>query len=418
MSNSIPCLAFVDPIISPAYLVNALRQAFNQVILIAVYSLDLPESEKKIRFTPTLFDQVIYLDASNTESVNQALSQLEAYRVDYLFYGYESSVPLADQLANKLKLNHSNDNNTSALRSNKYAMLEAVRKAGLNSPHQMQVAHQPLSQAQLAELTHWQYPIFIKPVKGSASFGLKVCHSLDEINTFLTAPNFALLDVSLAEHHLIQEYLIGEEYYVDTVSWQGKHYLSGIYRYKKRVINNLPICLYAKAIDPASEEWQLCHDYIFGVLDAVGVENGFAHSELMLTQKGPCLIEVNSRIAGASGFTNKMAEKAFHTSQPLLLAQLITKGTAQQNIQLQQPTLLALLHNWQPRQIAALNTALLATLDSFVEALPLKVPGTKLGIPENLLDTVAFVLLSHPDEAILMRDYQQMLDWEAKQALF
>lgn len=38
-----------------------------------------------------------------------------------------------------------------------------------------------------------------------------------------------------------------------------------------------------------------------GCLDALRVTNGATHTEVMMTEDGPCLVEVNSRCHGANG---------------------------------------------------------------------------------------------------------------------
>lgn len=39
--------------------------------------------------------------------------------------------------------------------------------------------------------------------------------------------------------------------------------------------------------------------YVFGLLDAIGFDNGAAHIEIMLTEHGPAVIEINPRLVGA-----------------------------------------------------------------------------------------------------------------------
>ena len=41
--------------------------------------------------------------------------------------------------------------------------------------------------------------------------------------------------------------------------------------------------------------------YTFGVLDALGIKHGPSHGEVMLTNTGPCLVEMNCRTHGGDG---------------------------------------------------------------------------------------------------------------------
>merc|ERR1712107_683568 len=47
--------------------------------------------------------------------------------------------------------------------------------------------------------------------------------------------------------------------------------------------------------------------YVRGVLDALGIKNGPSHGEVMMTQRGPCLVEMNCRAHGGDGAWNPLA---------------------------------------------------------------------------------------------------------------
>lgn len=49
-------------------------------------------------------------------------------------------------------------------------------------------------------------------------------------------------------------------------------------------------------------------EYIFGVLDALGIRNGAIHSEVKMEERGPVLIEANCRLHGGEGTWAPMAE--------------------------------------------------------------------------------------------------------------
>ena len=51
------------------------------------------------------------------------------------------------------------------------------------------------------------------------------------------------------------------------------------------------------------------------VLDAVGIVNGPAHAEVMLTPTGPCLVEVGSRCHGGEGTWQRIANECVGYNQ-------------------------------------------------------------------------------------------------------
>ncbi|EER12985.1 hypothetical protein Pmar_PMAR019514 [Perkinsus marinus ATCC 50983] len=89
------------------------------------------------------------------------------------------------------------------------------------------------------------------------------------------------------------------EFIVNTVSTDGHHLVSDIWRGTPKAKPGSTECLYDIQ---ESVSWSECPrqvlNYAFQVLDATGVRNGAAHTELMLRGEDVCLIEVNARIAG------------------------------------------------------------------------------------------------------------------------
>merc|ERR1711976_467335 len=86
----------------------------------------------------------------------------------------------------------------------------------------------------------------------------------------------------------LQEFLDGDEYIVDTISSNGKHIVVAIWTQGKR--RDLPW-------NPTS----IITTHTMMMLDAVGFKHGPAHNEIMFTERGPVLIEINARMHGVQG---------------------------------------------------------------------------------------------------------------------
>jgi len=123
----------------------------------------------------------------------------------------------------------------------------------------------------------------------------------------------------------LQEFLSGDEYIVDTVSHEGKHLAVAIWKYTKR--RGLPwddkaILSSQNELLPASGEIQdKLVNYVFAVLDAVGLRYGPCHTEIMYTPRGPILVEVNARMHGLQG--PRLIELATGTSKAAHTADVI-----------------------------------------------------------------------------------------------
>jgi hypothetical protein len=65
-------------------------------------------------------------------------------------------------------------------------------------------------------------------------------------------------------------------------------------------------------------------DYVKAVLTSVGLNNGFAHTEIFVKDSGePVVIEVNPRASGACGFPNRLAAMEQLLPQPALLTSVL-----------------------------------------------------------------------------------------------
>lgn len=101
---------------------------------------------------------------------------------------------------------------------------------------------------------------------------------------------------------LCQEYLKGREYVVDHVSRDGVHKTCMIWYYEKKAVNGGDFVYFGDVpVDSESPEAKVLIPYVRGVLDALGIENGPTHGEVILTTDGPCLVEMNARALGGDG---------------------------------------------------------------------------------------------------------------------
>ena len=97
---------------------------------------------------------------------------------------------------------------------------------------------------------------------------------------------------------VLQEYLAGPHYILDTVSVAGRHVVSDVLTVRFDEVEGRPIQRHKTlkvALDPKD---RAVVAYGLRCLDALGVSDGAAHTEIRLTDAGPRLIEVNCRLMG------------------------------------------------------------------------------------------------------------------------
>merc|ERR1712050_253200 len=107
---------------------------------------------------------------------------------------------------------------------------------------------------------------------------------------------------------LCQEFLKGKEYVIDHVSRDGVHKTTMVWVYDKRKANGGDFVYYGMIpVSTESKEAQELIPYVRNVLDALGIKNGPSHGEVMMTQRGPCLVKMNCRAHGGDGAWNPLA---------------------------------------------------------------------------------------------------------------
>ena len=99
---------------------------------------------------------------------------------------------------------------------------------------------------------------------------------------------FCCICDNFSVHLLLQEFAHGTEYIVNTMSREGKHFITDVWRYDKVPVGNKGNAYnFAALVRHANETEKSLLSYTVKVLDALGFRYGPSHTELMLTPKGP-----------------------------------------------------------------------------------------------------------------------------------
>jgi biotin carboxylase len=239
-------------------------------------------------------------------------SALRERRIDYVIAAGESGVELADQLSAELGT-PGNGMSRPTSRRNKYDMVLALRDAGL--------AHAATTvSSDVEEIIEWVektagYPIVLKPVASSGTDNVVACSSPEQVRVVHEKI------MSSADRHgmantvvLAQEFLDGDEYFVNTVSRDGMHHTVEIWRYYKiRLADGSIIYDYDEPLAPDDPVAKKVESYTHQVLDALEVRNWAAHTEIMMTAGEPVLVECAARFGG--GQVLEVNTRCFGTNQ-------------------------------------------------------------------------------------------------------
>ncbi|NGN68293.1 ATP-grasp domain-containing protein [Streptomyces sp. A7024] len=161
-------------------------------------------------------------------------------------------------------------------------------------------------------------PVIVKPVRESGSLG--VFRISDEAEVEAVADRFRALnderwaagDLAFAdsfESFLIEEYLDGPEISVETLSFDGRHVVVAVTDKETQGGSGFVELGHSQPSAHSADELREATGLVTDVLDAVGLRNGPAHTEVKLTSRGPRIVESHNRVGGDR--INELAEIAY-----------------------------------------------------------------------------------------------------------
>ncbi|MDQ1742339.1 MAG: hypothetical protein QOE23_678 [Pseudonocardiales bacterium] len=199
----------------------------------------------------------------------------------------------------------------------KYAMRQRLAETGVESTASAVVRD-------LAELTEFAathgYPCVVKPGSGMASAGVSVISGPDEAQAafdrargishdrglapaLATAPVLATGNPTPGDHPdnpiqvIVETFLSGVQYSVECFSEQGEHQLVTVTRKYSDPVSLVELGHVMPApLEPA--EVEAIGTHVSRALSALGVEFGPTHTEIVLTEAGPRIIETHLRFGG------------------------------------------------------------------------------------------------------------------------
>ena len=226
-------------------------------------------------------------DAAYADAIRAAVRETGA---DYVWHvGNEESMMLAYEVADELGI-AVNSPQSVALLNDKLAMRTLLRDKGISAVRFAVVEHWSEVEAVLADFT---LPVVLKPATLSASRGTFLLTDPAD----LPAWGESLAAYSYDGPLLVEEYLSGPEFSVETLTVRGEHHVIGVTR---KLLGPLPHFVERGHLSglPATAETTQIAALAVDLLDAVGYQCGPAHTEIILTADGPRIVESQARLGG------------------------------------------------------------------------------------------------------------------------
>lgn len=139
------------------------------------------------------------------------------------------------------------------------------------------------------------YPAIVKPSDRSGSRGVTKIATPKELESAIDAA----LNASLAGVALVEEYVDGREFSVESISWKGEHSILAI---TEKFTTGAPHFIETGHLEPAritSQEAEKIRTIAVHALDSLEVKYGASHTELKIRPDGEIkIIEIGSRMGG------------------------------------------------------------------------------------------------------------------------
>mmetsp|Transcript_31746 Transcript_31746/g.35572 ORF Transcript_31746/g.35572 Transcript_31746/m.35572 type:complete len:614 (+) Transcript_31746:169-2010(+) len=327
---------------------RSLKQEGNEISSLPL--IPMPSSpEEAIEWRRQLVDKLLQLDVDhnvNTDTEIENNNNIDIIRngnndiIELKGLICESDPGLDDAERLSMWLNVTNHNGFNEARRNKFLTISTL--ASKNIPTVRQKLCTKVEEATEFATTQLSLNleglVVVKPIRGCASDDVFLCEDLESVRSaFGIIKGSTVLGSPRKEHDsvLVQEYAVGQEYAVDTVSKDGKLKIAAVWKYDKRP---QPPTILQKSVGPKKEVKMdgnnddddddvkgrhsqvyyatklydddddenrndndlhpllpVIYEYLNDCLNALDIRWGVTHSELIVTSDGPRLVEVNAR---------------------------------------------------------------------------------------------------------------------------
>jgi biotin carboxylase len=138
------------------------------------------------------------------------------------------------------------------------------------------------------------FPLIVKPCDAFSSQGVMKVYDYEELYKSVEAASLFSTDRSV----LIEEYLDGPEYSIETITYQGE---TDIIQFTEKIITTNEYCVELGHMQPANLNNELkkkLTKLVQKTISALNIDNSAAHVEVKLCEDGFKVVEVGARLGG------------------------------------------------------------------------------------------------------------------------
>lgn len=291
-ATALRSVAIVDPYDAGILLAPAFAECGVSPVMVGS-TATVPDSEA-VSFDPAHFAQLLPWPGTR-EALAAALRDAS---VGAVIAGSERGVELADWLAEALNL-PGNGTRLSAARRDKLEMVDTVAAHGVRTPRQC-------ASGTIDTILGWidaegGWPVILKPRRAKGSEGVRLCATRAEVSRAFAALHGTTDRLGSANATVLaQQFLMGHEYVIDTVSLEGQHRLAALWAYGKPKpgYDSVGLLSTKQLLPNEGPLARMLYAFAVRVLDALEIRHGAGHCEVIVDEQGPALVEVGARLHG------------------------------------------------------------------------------------------------------------------------
>lgn len=233
-----------------------------------------------------------------------AAAALAAARPAFVFYGFEYDLSSADRLAALVCPDFANDPATSLARERKDETDRLLQRHGYPVPRQLSFRlHEPLDEQRLEALGE---TLIMKPVHYAGTHAIVPRNGVSD---WLRQARAADPDAAYTAQELLIDWDAAgmqQTYSIDGFALGGEYHFVSLQRWHKLVLGDGMRYCWADQLDVGAAEHAPLLAHTRELLTVLGHRNGFFHPEFTDSPRGPVLLDLNPRLAGAGGMVDRM----------------------------------------------------------------------------------------------------------------
>ena len=180
---------------------------------------------------------------------------------------------------------------TAVKATDKGEMIKAFEAANVEHPWYYIISDPAKAQDVLDNIT---YPCITKPTDNAGSRGVMLVNSRQELEKALSYSS----ENGRSGAVIVEEYMVGPEVSVEVITYQG---VPHVLQVTDKLTTGAPHFVEMGHSQPSrlpTADLEKIRDLACRAVKAVGIQNGPAHVEIMLTKDGPKMVELGARMGG------------------------------------------------------------------------------------------------------------------------